>query len=136
MSVIATDTQRLSNLVKFFESKIEVHLDKLTVNEAAIKTYDVGTVLGKVTATGKYKISVKTAVDGSEVPAAIVVWDKLGDAHSFSIAATTDTPVMALVRGKAIVADKALKLDASWNTFESTVYAALKTQDIFVESQV
>ena len=41
------------------------------------KSYVVGTVLGKVTATGKYKISVQTANDGSQNPIAIVVGDKL-----------------------------------------------------------
>ncbi|HIF5759866.1 TPA: head decoration protein [Raoultella ornithinolytica] len=38
-------------------------------------TYKRGTVLGMVTASGKYKLSVKTATDGSEVPAAILVDD-------------------------------------------------------------
>ncbi|HCT9408471.1 TPA: head decoration protein, partial [Raoultella ornithinolytica] len=36
-------------------------------------TYKRGTVLGVVTASGKYKLSVKTATDGSEKPAAILV---------------------------------------------------------------
>ena len=36
-------------------------------------TYKRGTVLGMVTASGKYKLSVKTATDGSEKPAAILV---------------------------------------------------------------
>jgi len=38
-------------------------------------TYKRGTVLGVVTASGKYKLSVKTATDGSEKPAAILVDD-------------------------------------------------------------
>ncbi|ARB24677.1 MULTISPECIES: head decoration protein [Klebsiella] len=36
-------------------------------------TYKRGTVLGMVTASGKYKLSVKTATDGSETPVAILV---------------------------------------------------------------
>ena len=36
-------------------------------------TYKRGTVLGMVTATGKYTLSVKTATDGSETPVAILV---------------------------------------------------------------
>ncbi|MEK0246594.1 head decoration protein [Raoultella sp. BAC10a-01-01] len=36
-------------------------------------TYKRGTVLGMVTASGKYKLSVKTATDGSEIPVAILV---------------------------------------------------------------
>ncbi|HHY0811073.1 TPA: head decoration protein [Klebsiella pneumoniae] len=38
-------------------------------------TYKRGTVLGVVTASGKYKLSVKTATDGSEKPAAILIDD-------------------------------------------------------------
>jgi hypothetical protein len=37
--------------------------------------YKRGTVLGVVTASGKYTLSVKTATDGSEKPAAILVDD-------------------------------------------------------------
>ncbi len=36
-------------------------------------TYKRGTVLGMFTASGKYKLSVKTATDGSETPVAILV---------------------------------------------------------------
>lgn len=35
--------------------------------------YKRGTVLGVITASGKYKLSVKTATDGSETPVAILV---------------------------------------------------------------
>ena len=35
--------------------------------------YKRGTVLGMITASGKYTASVKTATDGSETPAAILV---------------------------------------------------------------
>ena len=44
-------------------------------------------VLGKVTATGKYKLSVQSASDGSQNPVAIVVRD------TQDIAATTDTKI-------------------------------------------
>lgn len=37
--------------------------------------YKRGTVLGMITASGKYTVSVKTATDGSETPAAILVDD-------------------------------------------------------------
>ena len=53
-------------------------------------------MLGKVTATGKHKRAVETAVDGSKVGAAIVVSAK-------TIAGTTDTAVLCMVRGPASV---------------------------------
>lgn len=109
MTVIATDTLRLSNLVKKEQwTELGYCRAVVTVNEAAIKTYAVGTVLGKVTADGKYKIAVQTAVDGSAVAAAIVLEDK-------TIAATTDTKLVVMVKGPASISAGALVLDATYN---------------------
>ncbi|HAT1683158.1 TPA: head decoration protein [Klebsiella oxytoca] len=44
-----------------------------TVQLAAGKVYPRGAVMGQVTASGLYTLSVKTATDGSEVPCAIMV---------------------------------------------------------------
>lgn len=97
------------------------------MNEAAIKTYAVGTVLGKVTATGKYKIAVETAVDGSKVAAALVIADH-------SIAAATDTKIVVLVKGPAEVSQGALVLDATYNdqAKKDAVYASLEAVGINV----
>lgn len=43
--------------------------------------YKRGTVLGKITASGKYTVSVKTATDGSETPVAILVDDVDASTH-------------------------------------------------------
>ena len=60
MSVIATDYSHYSNLVKASDSdNTTLFQDVVTVNESAQKSYVVGTVLGKVSASGKYKISVQ-----------------------------------------------------------------------------
>ena len=132
MPVIAVDTLRLSNLVKqeLWPASNYTRL-LVTVNEAAAKTYAVGTVLGKVTAGGKYKIAVETAVDGSKVADAIV----LGD---YSIAATTDTQVLVLVRGPAIVSKGALALDTTYNddAKKAAVYAALEAKGILVNTTI
>jgi len=132
MPTIATDLFRKSNLVKqelFPEQGF--NYDAVTVNEAAIKTYAVGTVLGKVTASGKYKICVQTAVDGSQTAAAVVVAD-------YSIAATTDTKVLAMVRGPAIVSKDALVLDASHDlqAEKDAIYASLTALGILVAPTV
>ena len=132
MPIIATDTYRLSNLVKkelwpeFGYTRAVV-----TVNEAAAKTYAVGTVLGKVTSGGKYKIAVQTAVDGSQTADAIV----LGD---YSISAATDTKVLVLVRGPAIVSKAALILDATYDldAEKAAVYAALEAKGILVNETI
>ncbi len=122
----ATEAQRYSNVVKQ-ELWPELGWCRLvvTVNEAAAKTYVHGTVLGKVTADGKYKIAVQTAVDGSETADAVV----LGD---YSIAATTDTKVLVLIKGPAIVSKAGLVLDATYNldAEKAAVYAALEAKNI------
>ena len=128
MTVLYTDKMRLSNLVKKEQwTDVGYCREVVTVNEAAIKTYAVGTVLGKVTADGKYKIAVQTAVDGSAVAAAIVLEDK-------TIAATTDTKLVVMTRGPASISAGALVLDASYalDAEKAVVYAAFEAARIQV----
>lgn len=137
MSVIATDSQRPSNVLKKTDTDfVDLCNELVTVNEAGIKTYKVGTVLGKVTATGKYKISVVGAGDGSENAIAIVMGDSFGTPQDFSVAATTDTKVLVLARGKAVVSKSALLFDASYDTAPelAAAYASLATVQIFAEA--
>jgi hypothetical protein len=126
MPLIATEAKRYSNVVKQ-ELWPETGYTRavVTVNEAAIQSYVPGTVLGRVTADGKYKIAVQTASDGSQTPAAIVV----GEA---SIAAATDTQVLVLIKGPAIVSKAGLVLDATYNTGPelAAVYAAFEALGI------
>jgi hypothetical protein len=128
MTVQFVDTSRFSNLVKHeLWPETGYCRKEVVVNEAAIKTYAVGTVLGKVTATGKYKIAVETAVDGSKVAAAVVIGDQ-------SIAAATDTKVVVLIKGPAEVSKGALVLDATYDNDvkKDLVYASLEAVGINV----
>lgn len=139
MSVIATDYNHYSNLVKSSDSdRTELFHELVTVNEAAQKSYVVGTVLGKVTATGKYKISLQAAADGSQNPVAIVVGDAFGTAAPVTIAAATDTKVLAIARGKVVVSLNALSLDASFSSGaqKQAAYDSLKSVGILVEATV
>ena len=132
MTVLATDTPRYSNLVK-----AELWPEKgfcrqsVTCLEGSAKTYKVGTVLGKITASGKYKICVQTAVDGSQTAAAIVLEDK-------SVSASTDTKVLVMLRGPAMVSKSALDLDASHDldAEKTAIYDALEAKDILVDTTV
>lgn len=132
---------KLSDLIKQYDAPEAPAMfkDVVTVNTAAITTLVLGTVLGKVTATGKYIPAVQTAVDGSQVPAAIYIGK--GDSGAVSpttTVAATDTPVMALVRGKVIVSKGALVLDASFNTptLVAGAYASLKLAGILPETVI
>ncbi len=125
MTLIATEAKRLSNVVKQeLWAETGYCREAVVVNDAAA-TLVPGTVLGKVTDTGKYKVAVQTAVDGSEVAAAIVMVE-------IAVPATTDTKVLALVKGPAIVSKAGLVLDATYNldAEKAAVYAALEAKGI------
>lgn len=120
MSVIATENQRFSNVVKVEQWPEYAYCrDVITVNDSAA-TLKVGTVLGKVTATGKYKVAKETAVDGSKVAAAIVIQET-------AVAGSTDTKVLVLVSGAAIVSKAGLILDATYDndTKKGVIYSDL-----------
>lgn len=84
-----------------------------------------------VTGSYEYKICVQSATDGTQVPAAIAMEDK-------TVAATTDTVVLALVRGPAIVSKSGLILDASFNldAEKAYVYSTLEALGIRVNDAV
>ena len=142
MTVFATEGQyaRLSSLLKFIghPEMPAVHNELVTVNITGTPTLVIGTVLGKVTATGKYKVSIETAVDGSQTPAAIYIGDAFGAANSTTLVSATDTKVLALARGPAIVSKEALSLDATFDntTKKDAAYASLKAVGILVEASV
>lgn len=125
MTVIATSVHTLSNVVKHeYGADFAYCRELVTVNDAA-GTLAVGTVLGKITATGKYVRAVQTASDGSQ-NAAAVVW------AAKTIPATTDTQVLCLVRGPAGVSKGGLVLDATYNldAEKAAVYASLNALGI------
>lgn len=61
-TVIGPENQRYSVVKYELEPALAITREAVTVNEAAAKTYQIGTVLGLVTATGKYKISVQSGL--------------------------------------------------------------------------
>jgi hypothetical protein len=125
MPVIATEAKRLSNVIKQELFPESGYCRVMVTYNGTAATLLPGTVLGKVTTGGKYKIAVQTASDGSQVADAIVVNEQ-------TVAATTDTLVAVLVRGPAIVSKAGLILDATYNTDAelAAVYAALEVKGI------
>lgn len=140
MAVIATDTDRLSNLVKLYDVPANPFMchELVVANEASATTYPIGTVLGKITASGKYVISKQAAADGSQNPVAVVIGDSFGNPSTVTIPAATDTNVLVLARGKVIVSLSALKLDSSFSSAaqKAAAYASLKSVGILVETTV
>lgn len=125
MAVIATSLQTISNVVKHeYGADFAYCKELVTVNDTA-GTLAIGTVLGVVTADGKYKRAVQTAVDGSAVAAGIVAAAK-------TIVGATDTQVLVYVRGPMGVSKGGLVLDATYDTDAEklAVYAALNAKGI------
>ena len=135
--IIAQDTARYSDVVKHeYKPTLAFTRELVVVNDTA-KTLTLGMLLGKVTLTGKYKESVQTATDGSEAPVAVVV-GKDENNLSVTVPATTDTKVLAIVRGPAIVRKTGLKPHSSFNdaTKLATVYASLETKNILANTSI
>lgn len=127
MPLVATSTQRLGNLVK--EEFWPTHgwcRQVVTVNIATGRDVKLGTVLGKVTADGKFKDVDPAAVDGSQDGAAVVLFDT-------TVASATDTEVTVAVRGPMILSRDALIYEVAHDaTQKAAVEADLAALDILV----
>ncbi len=137
MAAIDTRSTRLGAVLQYEDHPEYGHCrDVVVANEAATKSYVIGTVLGKVTATGKYKILEATAVDGSQNFAGIYIGKPDGD-NKQTIAATTDTDVVVLFRGPAGVGVSYLVFGASVDTAPelAAVYAQMEAVGIKVIQQ-
>ena len=126
MTVIATELQKLSNTVKqeLWEDLAYCRV-VATALEGAAKTYKIGDVVGLITASGKVKLAVETAVDGSKVFYGVVLEDK-------AVPATTDTKVVVAVRGPMSVNKAGVYLDATYDdaTKKGVIYTAMEAKGI------
>jgi len=102
MAKIGTRDPKLGNLIKYEEgTHVGYCREVLSATEAGATDYVIGTLLG--TDGTDWFISDPVAVDGSEVPVAVVI-------EAVSLEAATATDVIALVRGSVVVADDAIVL--------------------------
>lgn len=137
MAKLDTRSTRLGAVLQYEDHPEYGHCrDVVVANEAAIKDYVIGTVLGKVTATGKYKILEASASDGSQNFAGIYIGSPVGD-NKQTIAATTDTNVVVLFRGPAGVGKANLVFGASVDQPAelAAVYAQMEAAGIKVIDQ-
>lgn len=134
MAIFATDSTRFSALVKYeLEPQLSICRESIVINDVAA-TLRVGAVMGKVTATGKWKLALSAAVDGSQNPAGVLITDGLGLSADIVLVGATDTKALVLARGPVIVADAALQLGTG--TTLAAASAALKALGILVETAV
>ena len=91
-----------------------------------------------VTGTEKYKILENTASDGSAIFAGVYIGTSLGVFADTAVSATTDTTVIVLERGPALIAKEALTFGASIDTAagKAAVYAQMAAVGIIAEGQI
>lgn len=132
MSVaLYTENKRYSHLVKQEMWPEQAYNRAVVTYNGTAGTLALGTVLGKVTAGGKYKICVQNAADGSQVADAIVL-------QEVTATLNTDVKVLVMLKGPAVVSKAALILDASFDlqSEKDSLYAALEAKGIQVNDAV
>lgn len=107
VGVIYNEPKRISDLIKREQWVQDGWCrEEVTFNYATATDLTIGSVLGKVTADGKYAPRDHAAVDGTAVSAAVVL-------ENVSAAAGTDTKVLVAVRGDIIYAKESLVFDVA-----------------------
>ena len=93
--------------------EVNPNFTRETITLLAGSAYPVGAVLGRITASGKYKLSTSGGSDGAQTAAAILL---------YAVDATTaDATAIILARGPAIVSKAALVFDATVDYAPKTV---------------
>jgi len=85
--------------------EVNPNFTRESVTLLAGTNYPVGAVLGKITASGKYKLATSGGSDGAQTAAAVLL---------YAVDATdADATAIILARGPAIVSKTALAFDAT-----------------------
>ena len=101
MSVL-TQPPTMGDVLKY---ELNPNFTRETVTLLAGTNYPVGAVLGRITASGKMKLSTATGTDGAQNAAAVLLYA--------TDATAADLNAVVIVRGPAIVSKAALVFDAS-----------------------
>ena len=101
MSVL-TQPPTMGDVLKY---ELNPNFTRETITLLVGASYPVGAVLGRITASGKMKLSTATGTDGAQNAAAVLLYDV--DATAADVAG------IAVLRGPAIVSKAALVFDAS-----------------------
>ena len=99
---VLTQPPTMGDVLKY---EVNPNYTRETVPLLAGTAYPVGSVLGRITASGKYKLATSGGADGAQSAAAVLL---------YAVDATlADAVGIVVVRGPAIVSRAALAYDAS-----------------------
>jgi hypothetical protein len=106
---VLTQPPTLGDILKY---ELNPNFTRETITLLAGTAYPVGAVLGRITASSKYKLATSGGTDGAQTAAAVLL--------STVDASGADGPGIVIARGPAIVSKAAL-------IFDTTVDDAAKT---------
>lgn len=120
MSVL-TQPPTMGDVLKY---ELNPNYTREAVTLLAGTTYPVGAVLGRITASGKYKLSTSSGSDGAQTAAAVLLYA--------TDATAADATGIVVLRGPAIISKAALVFDASVDDAAKTAakHAQLTALDI------
>ena len=99
---VLTQPPTMGDVLKY---EVNPNFTRETITLLAGTAYPVGAVLGKITASGKYKFATSGGSDGAQTAAAVLL---------YAVDATeADATAIILARGPAIVSQAALVFDAT-----------------------
>jgi len=99
---VLTQPPTMGDALKY---EVNPNYTRETVTLLAGTAYPVGSVLGRITASGKYKLATSGGTDGAQTAAAVLL---------YAVDATlSDAEGIVVVRGPAIVSRAALTYDAT-----------------------
>ncbi|NHQ74539.1 head decoration protein [Roseovarius gahaiensis] len=101
MSVL-TQPPTMGDVLKY---ELNPNFTRETVTLLAGTNYPVGAVLGRITASGKYKLATSGGTDGAQNAAAVLLYA--------TDASAVDQEAVVILRGPALVSKAALVFDAS-----------------------
>ena len=107
---VLTQPSSLGDILKY---ELNPNYTRETVTLLAGTAYPVGAVLGRITASGKYKLATSGGTDGAQTAAAMLLYAVDASAG--------DRTGIALVRGPAIVSKVTLIFDATVDDAAKTV---------------
>ena len=97
-----TQPPTMGDILKY---ELNPNYTRETVTLLAGTNYPVGAVLGRITASGKYKLATSGGTDGAQTAAAVLLYA--------TDASAADAEAVVVVRGPAIVSKATLVFDAS-----------------------
>ena len=99
---VLTQPPSMGDVLKY---ELNPNFTRETITLLAGTAYPVGAVLGRITASGKYKLSTSGGSDGGQNAAAVLLYAT--DARA------ADRDAVVILRGPAIVSKAALVFDAT-----------------------